>query len=268
MRSPVRWVTRYVERSRQATRRCQLEAELAAEWQCRVKLRPASAKGGYDEIYYAIHKRRRIAVVRVNNPHKHVDDPIGPEDPGVPLGSNDRLDCEWKAYGKLYPQRLSPEPMWRTHDAIACSWLNWNRASQWLTKHRDQFWPTLEQIIPAIRRMHDLDVIHLDLNLGNILLEPGGAGVVIIDFEFGPVDWVSKAQQMAFDYLRLIDDCIRPRRGGAVMLDDPKRLVELLDTIVVPQAKEAEMRFSLSKLKRLGKERRFCEQLRAVFARM
>jgi hypothetical protein len=265
MRSPLRWTQRQIELTRISPRRRELETELAEFCGHRVKLVPASAKGGYDEIYNAMHKRKRFAVVRVNSPFKRQDDPIGPNDPGVPLDSAERLEREWSAYERLSTSGMSPNPIWRTDDAIACSWVDLERASRILTQTPDLFWTLIERIVPAIGQMHNSGVTHLDLNLGNILTDRDGNRVVFIDFEFGPVPWVDLAQQMAFDYLRLIDDCTKRRRGGNHLLGDVARLVDILNGCVDDRARAADMRFSLDKLKRLADLPELCQQLRQIF---
>jgi hypothetical protein len=248
-----------------AGRRLELETALAANGGTPVQLTPASVKGGYDEIYYATRNGIRFGVVRVNSPFKVQNDPIGPRDPSVPLPARERLDREWEAYQKLSPAGLSPEPLWRTHDAIACSWIHWERASILLTRKREHFWPLMEQALTAIRRMHDLGVVHLDLNWGNLLAPATGTGIAIIDFEFGPVDWVSREQQMAYDYLRLVDDSVKPRRGGRVMLADLARLGRALDQCVPAPVREARMGFVFDKLIRLAEQPALRAQLRTVF---
>jgi hypothetical protein len=248
-----------------AERRLELEAALHVHCGTAVRLIPASAKGGYDEIYYAIRNGIRFSVVRVNSPFKVQNDPIGSRDPAVPLPARERLDREWEAYRKLFPAGLSPEPLWRTHDAIACSWLDWGRASVLLTRKGEQFWPLMQQALAAIRRMHDLGVVHLDLNWGNLLAPASGTGIAIIDFEFGPVDWVSREQQMAYDYLRLVDDSVKPRRGGRVMLADLERLEHALVECVPGPVREARMGFVFDKLARLGALADLRAQLQRVF---
>ncbi|RYD26357.1 MAG: hypothetical protein EOP87_22870, partial [Verrucomicrobiaceae bacterium] len=144
MRSPFRWFRRRSEFNLQTERRLELESELSRFRGKPTHLVPASAKGGYDQIYYAMENGRHIAVVRVNSPHKKQKDPILPDDPAVPLHAEQRLDREWEAYSKLFPLGLSPEPIWRTKDAIACSWVRWRRAARMLVKRRDMAWPILE----------------------------------------------------------------------------------------------------------------------------
>lgn len=265
MRSPFRWFRRRSEFAMLSARRIELEAEFSRFHGSPVRFVPADAKGGYDQIFYALDGRERLAVVRVNSPHKSEKDPIGPLDPGIPLGPADRLEREWEAYTKLFPAGLSPRPMWRADDCIVCSWIPWKRASEVLVKRRDLTWSVIGRSFAAIRRMHDAGVIHLDLNTGNLLIEENGAGIAIIDFEFGPVDWVTRGQQMAFDYLRLIDDFVKPRRGGRVMLADTGKLAGLLDGHVSPEARGAEMGFAFAKLKRLAEQPALCDAIGAVF---
>ncbi len=265
MRSPMRWFRRYAELRRLAPRRRTLEADLTALWGAPCTLIPASTKGGYDQIYYAVGGGVRRAVVRVNNPYKTQHDPIGPRDPGVPLGSAARLAREWDAYSRLFPRGLSPQPLWRTEDAITCAWLDGQRASDVLASQHARVWTVGAAVLQATRRMHDAGVVHLDLNLGNFLLCGPDAVPAVIDFEFGPVDWVTPDQQMAFDYLRVIDDLLRPRRGGRVLLTDPGRLVSILrDTVPVP-VRAAAMGFAFDKLRHLARQPALCNGLTAVF---
>jgi hypothetical protein len=100
-----------------------------------------------------------------------------------------------------------------------------------------------------------------------VLAAPDGDNVTFIDFEFGPVDWIDIDQQMAFDYLRLIDDCTKRRRGGTHMLSDVPRLIELLNNSVDKRAgaRKANMTFVFDKLTRLGQHPELCQQLRRVF---
>jgi hypothetical protein len=268
MRSPLRWFRRRSEYNLQTTRRLEIEAEFSRFRGKNVYLVPASAKGGYDQIYHAMENGRRIAVVRVNSPHKAQTDPVLPDDPTVPLRDNERLDLEWNAYTKLFPLGLSPEPVWRTTDAIACSWVRWRRASRMLVKRREMAWPILERALDAIRRMHAAGVIHLDLNTGNFLVQKTGPGISIIDFEFGPRPWLSEHQQMAFDYLLLINDFVKPRRGGTLILADLDRLYEALERTIPAQVRAADLGFSLKRLKRMAAEPALRDMLERVFPRL
>jgi hypothetical protein len=248
-----------------AGRRRELEAELSAHFQETVSLTPAKVKGGYDEIFWANRNGERFGVVRVNSPFKRQNDPIGPRDPAVPLAFQERLTREWEAYERLAPAGLAPRPLWRTHDAIACSWINWDRASILLTRRRENFWPLFGCALAGIRQMHQCGVVHLDLNWGNLLAPATGPGLAIIDFEFGPVHWVTREQQLAYDYLRLIDDSAKPRRGGRLLLADLTRMEQLLAEIVPAEARSARMGFVFEKLHRLKTGRRLRQRLARVF---
>lgn len=267
-RSPFQWVRRRKELAALDPRRRELEVELSRYCGHHVMLVSVQAKRSYDEIYYALRDGQRFAVVRVNNPGKNRIGSIDPTDFAVPLESRKRLDREWTAYQQLYPLGISPQPIWRAEDAIACGWLEWPRVSEAVIRDRDEFWPMLESILPAIRRMHQGGVTHLDLNPGNILAEPKTRRIAFIDFEFGPVDSVTVPQQRAFDYLRLIDECTRPRRGGKQMLGDLDRLIGLLRECVDEEACEVEMSLSLEKLQRLAAQAELCQKLRTVFPRL
>ncbi len=59
MSSPLKWLRRKVELHRLSARRVTLEEELTCYFKAPIRLRPASAKGGYDEIYSSLHKRSK-----------------------------------------------------------------------------------------------------------------------------------------------------------------------------------------------------------------
>ena len=263
--SPVRWFRRRAELKNVEPRRKALEAELASVLGAACSLVPARSKGGYDQIWHAVSGGARRAVVRMNNPHKAKHEPVDPRLPLHAVAPAARLAREWEAYGRLFPLGLSPQPLWRTDDAIACSWVDWGRASEALIQKRSRIWPLAAALFPAVRRMLDAGVVHLDLNLGNLLFAPDGSAVAMIDFEYGPAAWVSPAQQQAFDYLRLIDDLLRTRRGGGLVLAEPDRLVALVREAVSAQAGAAQMGFSLAKLRNLAGQPDFCARLSNVF---
>ncbi len=263
--SPVRWFRCRAEMKRIEPRRKALEAQLASVLGTVCSLTPARSKGGYDQIYYAVSNGTRRAVVRLNNPYKIKHDPADPLLPLLALSPEARLAREWDAYGRLYPLGLSPQPLWRTEDAIACSWVDWGRASVALIQRRSLLWPLAAVLFPAVRRMHDVGVVHLDLNLGNLLFNPDGPAVAMIDFEYGPAARVSLEQQQAFDYLRLLDDMLRMRRGGQLVLAEPDRLVATVRDAVPTQVGDAPMGFSFFKLKNLAAQPDFCARLLTVF---
>jgi hypothetical protein len=230
-----------------------------------IRLKVASAKGGYDEIFLALRDASPFAMVRLNNPDKRSTDPIGPNDPGIPLGARDRLDREWKAYHTLSALGYAPKPLWRCGDAIVCEWLNWNRASLYITENRNDVLPTYALMLPIIGSMHSKDIAHLDLNLGNFLLSPTLTKAVVIDFEFGPSKGVSLSQQLAFDYLKLLNDDLRPRRGGKQLLAVLPAWIELLESHVDDRARNANLEFAPHVLKRIYDYPDVVQGLRELF---
>jgi serine/threonine protein kinase len=134
-----------------------------------------------------------------------------------------------------------------------------------VVRDRQTFWPLIEAILPGISRMHRCGVTHLDLNLGNILVDPRTSKIAFIDFEFGCRATVTIPQQQAYDYLRLIDECLRPRRGGKQLLNEMDRLVGGLRGCVDGAVREADLSGFLEKLRRLAAHAELCQKLRTVF---
>lgn len=263
--SLLKWRRRQRE-LRLLTGRCrELEQELSLFFRQEVTLHPAAVKGGYDEIFQANCNNQCLAVVRVNSPHKQKKEPSEPTLPVCPLSGQARLDREWEAYQRLAPLCLAPEPLWRSHDAIACRWQPWPRVSNLLKKTPSTLWPLLERIIPAIGQMHAQGVTHLDLNTGNLLANNQAEGLMFIDFEYGPRPGLERDQQQAYDYLRLIDDCARPRRGGRAMVADLPRLVRLLQENIPPEVRRAPMGIINPKLDKLAGQRQLRQSLARLF---
>lgn len=269
IRSPRRWNRRRNEIASVEPRRREIERELTEHCGHTVELVSVNALRSYDEVFFALRDGCKFAVVRVNSPIKQdPDEPVGRDHLVIPLRSSQRLDREWTAYEQLAPLGLSPRPLWRCEDAIACEWLEWPRMSETIIRDREQFWPLMECIVPAIRRMHDGGVTHLDLNPGNLLIELETRNVAFIDFEFGAVDWINAAQQRAYDYLRLVSECLRRRRGGPQLLSDTDRLIRLLEQSVDEATRGAELSLSVDRLRRLTEHPELRRKLGSVFEQL
>ncbi len=268
MLSPLLWMRRRMEIARHAPRRRQLEEDLTRFWGQSTVLVSGSIKRGYDETYHVFCGGTRVAVARVTNRHISQVRRPDPGSPVVPLEPQDRLEREWLVYQQLFPVGLSPQPLWRTSDAIVCGWLDWPRVSETVRRSSSQFWTRMDTILPSIRRMHQCGVTHLDLNPGNILTEPDSGRVAFIDFEFGPLPGISESQQQAYDYLRLIDECLRPRRGGRQLLAETARLVGLLQGCVDDEIRDVDTVPLQGKLRRLMSQSTLVRQLQAVFRKL
>ncbi len=194
-----------------------------------VTLTPASL-GGYDDVLYARHQGRTLALVRVVNPHKTSlwINRKRAEGPVVSLAPELRVSRESSAYATLAPLGLAPRPLWTADDAVACEHLTMPRASEVLRGSPSSVLRALDLIFAGIRTMHDRGVTHLDLNLSNVLLSLDASRVVFIDFEYGPSPDADVHTQRAYDYLRLINSCLRRRRGGHFLANDYSRLSDML----------------------------------------
>ena len=230
-----------------------------------VQLKPAQGKAGQDQIYSVRQNRRTLAVMRIQNKYKAVSHKAPKWDFREKLDLQERLDNEWQAYETLSPAGLSPKPLWRNEVALACTWIDGKQASKHLLQAGSNFWELADTLFDAVRRMHDCGITHMDINLGNILFHKKHNGVSFVDFEFGPADGVTEAQQRACDYLCLIDEFCRKRRGGKVMLSDPKKMAGILNQYVQEEDQSARLGDILPQLARLSRQEALCFALRSVF---
>lgn len=266
IRSPKHWRRRSRELNSIEPRRVEIEAELSEQIGRPIQLASVGTCRSYDEVFFAMAGRERVGVVRVNSLAKAPpDEAEGPDDLALPLLARERLDREWDAYCQLAPAGLAPKPLWRADDAIACAWVRWPRMSDLLIADRSQVWSTLDRALPAIRQMHALGVTHLDMNPGNVLLSPRDNTACLIDFEFGPAPWLSVDGQKAYDYLRIVNECLRPRRGGQYLASDPGRLAEMLNGHACEQARIGELPISDRHLRRITEQPQLQKLLQEVF---
>jgi predicted Ser/Thr protein kinase len=171
-----------------------------------IHLKPGFGKRGQDEIYSALDGRKVVAMVRVENKNQLVSTSPPKWAPPkwdfrVRLDFHKRIEKEWNAYSMLSKKNLSPATIWRNEIAAACTFIDGERASRRFVQVKKEFWELTDTVFKAVKQMHDCNIIHLDLNLGNILITKQTNDIAIIDFEFGPADWLSIAQQRACDFL-------------------------------------------------------------------
>ncbi len=154
MRSPWKWLKRRWELARQAPPQGRSRSPAVCT------LRPSrDARSGQREGRIRRDLPRRTCGTAsggraYHSDFKTISDPIGPLDPGVPLGPPERLEREWAAYSELYPLGLAPQPLWRSTDSIACAWVPWGRVSDALREQPNRVWEMLERTLPAVAQMH------------------------------------------------------------------------------------------------------------------
>ena len=229
MMSPLRLLNAWIDHQRLAERRRQVEWQLGVAFKQPITLRPALSGGGFDRIYRAHGDSQRskiLASVRMNVPGCERL-PGEPHLPRVPLSGEHRIHREARAYRQLSPLGIAPRLIARGEFYLANHWLPWPRLSDVLRRHSHLLWDLLPVVLGAIREMHENEVVHMDLNCGNLLIAPDLQSVVIIDFEFAPLRSMITFDQHRFDYLRLAHNLLKPRRGRDAAFLQPERFVEL-----------------------------------------
>lgn len=208
------------------------EAILAQALDHPCQLQPVPAKGGLDHLFHVTSEAQRIAMLRVLNPRatKGTTSTLTPIRRA--LEAHERLTYEYACYQKLAAHDLSPRPIWHNHEALAVTWLPYPRASDLLRHNRAAIWWLLPTAFTLAHRMHALEIVHMDLNFGNLLVDLPRQRLFVIDFEYRPVAQLNHADAGLCDFLRLIHEALRPRRGGSAILRQPERWQALLTQLL------------------------------------
>ncbi len=270
MRSPSRILKKLYQLYKLNPRRRQLEGEISTALGHEIRLHAKPTKSrDRSSIYWAKSNGQNIGILRLMNPYFNPPqtsaDELGPRKL-LPMKS--RLAHEWDAYSRLHPVGLSPEPIWHCEDATMGSHVDWPRVSKQLIANPDSFWNIMEKVIPALRTMHDLGVFHMDLNMGNILADETGDGIMFIDFEYAGADGLTPPQQKAFDYLQMISNTTRRRRGGNVLKANTDRIARLLDASIDAETRNADLVFATNTLAKIDTIPGLRESLKTVFKKL
>jgi hypothetical protein len=206
----------------------------------------------------------RLAMMRLANPHKRRS-PLPSDSPFVWLEDGERFEREWQAYTVGAPAGLTPRPLWRTEDALVCEYLPWRPLHDRFREDPSRFWDYLCHATRCIARLHRLGLVHMDASLANILADDGLTAGACIDFEYAPAGFLSAPQQRAYDYLRLLESCIKfcdqqVRRGHAPWID-------LLGEVVDPETAAADIAPLLPAIGRTAADAGLRGALRSVFVR-
>lgn len=246
--------------------RVKLQAELSSFLKQRCTLVPARGKGGYDRLYDVEVGGQRLAIMRVKN--RETDTALSgvANDLRRALTADERLEHEWHAYTVLSARHLSPKPLWRTAEAIVSSYAPFPRASEMLRADGQKIWVLLPHLFALVREMHAAKVVHMDLNLGNILVEPATNRAMAIDFEYAPAEALTFEQACLCDYLRVVNDLLRPRRGGREIQKERGRFIGLLQrelSGIGPEATFSQFQRSFPNIMRDEQVRRALESMLA-----
>jgi len=175
---------------------------------------PSAHAGGFDSIYFLQDsERQRFGVLRLNNPHQkrtavHADQPRRSPDPA------ERIAQEWRAYSILAPLGLSPRPLWKSHDAVVCSYSPHLSFRRHVEAGTIDLRRALDSVLNAVGRMHEAGVVHLDLSPANVLVCPNTYEALLIDFEYVPLPGRSFEEDCRYDWWRMI---ARLRKRGSIL---------------------------------------------------
>ena len=197
-----------------------------------VKLQAQRVSGdGCDNIFRVVsadRHQRPMAMVRLVNVDcvKHASEPLLPRR----LESHaDRLGREAAAYRLLSSHKLAPSVIDCGPDYLVNTWVPGVRLSDLLKRSEENIWQLLPACLRAIDQMHSLGIVHLDLNCGNLLINPDYLSVVFIDFEFHPGLQHSAEALRGFDYVRFAHNLLKRRRALKPALQQPERFAGLFD---------------------------------------
>lgn len=189
---------------------------------------PAPGVRGFDRFYYVEVKGKRIALMRVKNALRDAEFSSKGHSVFWTLNATERLDYEWSCYTRLAQKNLSPRPLWRSPEVTVSAYYPYQRASEILRENPEQVWLLLPRLFSLIREMHAEKQVHMDLNLGNILVDPQTLACLVIDFEFVPAEGLSFEAACLFDYCRVLSDLLLPHYCGVVLEHSEQKFLEIL----------------------------------------
>lgn len=159
---------------------------------------------GQDSIYLVLVDQRKKAVLRLVNPfrkNKRVDKLMPYQLPPPAI----RLQHEWDNYQAGFAAGLTPEPLWHCEDALLCKYIPLPKMHERLLSNPGEFWHLVTRATYGLARLHTCGLIHMDASLANILSDNNLEKFIFIDFEFLPNTALARQQQIAYDYLRLLE---------------------------------------------------------------
>lgn len=264
MRALSRWAKRTYAEYRLGTRRRALCVEIGAQLGERVTLERAGSRGR-DSIYVARTSDGIAGALRVVNPYLRRK-ALGAGMPFETLPVTERLDREWHCYAAGAKVGLTPRPVWRGEDALLCEYIRGERLSDRLSARPQEFWPLIVAGTRAIAALHCTGVTHMDASLANMVAESETERIVLIDFEYGPRQGLSAAEQRAYDHLRLLESVIKfmPAAAGAPW----EPWIAALETCVDGEARHADITALVPALGRVLAAPHLRRALTRVFARM
>ncbi len=158
--------------------------------------------GGVDINYFIKKDKQIIGVMRL----ALIDDS---RNNGVPINrfnKKKRLEKEVSAYKTGYTQNLTPRLLYFSENCTVCSHIAGSNLRKELKRNRDNILIILKNSLTHLKKLHALEIVHLDASLDNILIDKNdGNRLKIIDFEYYPEPVLSVKEQKLYDYLRMYE---------------------------------------------------------------
>lgn len=163
--------------------------------------------GGRGRDVIALVKRSRlpVAFLRLATPLPPPTTTAPRPLPFVALDCVPKLEREWQAYAQGSTVGLTPKPLWRNHAAILSSYLEATPLSVTARCCGGSSLTATLAALPAIAKLHEVGITHLDMSLANILRHHQTAQLCFVDFEYGPAPELTLEHQILYDYLRLFE---------------------------------------------------------------
>lgn len=158
-----------------------------------------SGHRGHDSNYYLVKGGKKLAMLRLNNPHIARPAPIV-KMPFMLTTPEQRITRELTAYELGAENQLTPKPLFHTKDALVCRYVPFMPLGE-----IGHTWDLFIRANRAIAALHALGLTHMDISPNNILVDKACDHFVFIDFEYVPVPGLSLPSQYAYDYLRLAE---------------------------------------------------------------
>ena len=164
-------------------------------WRC-------AGGSGRDVVCLIRRDSRPVGYLRIADPLIAPSTPPSAGMPFVSLPAGEKITREWHAYERGAAHGLTPRPLWRDACAMLSSYIDAHALADEATHGTSRLALTLEAM-PAIARLHETGITHMDMSLCNILRRTASGGLVFVDFEYGPASGLTFEQQCLYDYLRL-----------------------------------------------------------------
>jgi len=254
--------TIYLWKNRKAIKN--IQDELSQHLGKKLILTNRNAKGANAESFLAMSNKVICASLRITNLQKSSSiKTIKPHAIKFRLNGKERIQFEHDSYKYLSSYSLSPKPIYLTDKFLACEYINGLKLSLLIKMDPGSAWWILEQGLTLVRRMHELGVAHLDLNLGNIICSHCDKKLFVIDFEYLPNPQITTNTLYLIDYLLFLNDLLRLKRGGKTLLRDIPRLIGNIESKIPIDVRMTELNLNLN-FKNLRKNRSIFNQLQQV----